>query len=99
MADKPSPSAAQLQSQVTIADAARAPVLYFEGVMTFGFAVPGVLNLLLATNLILPTTGGQVINVATAVAHLRCNEAAARSLRDAIDKAFLAATPTEGGTN
>jgi len=45
----------------------------------------------------LPTKGGQVLGQSVAVAHLRCNAAAALQLRDSIDKALLLAAPTPEG--
>jgi hypothetical protein len=52
---------------------------------------------MLATGLILPTTGGGIITELVVAAHLRCNVAAAQQLRDSIDKALLLAAPVSDG--
>jgi len=82
--------------EITIVDAPSAPIIYFDGVPTLGFN-NGIVNLMLAVGLILPTKGGQVLGQSVAVAHLRCNAAAALQLRDSIDKALLLAAPTREG--
>jgi hypothetical protein len=84
---------------VTIGDAVRAPIIYFENAPTCGYG-NGIVNLMLAASVVLPTADGGTVSQAIAVAHLRCNLAAAAQLRDTIDKALLIATPVpEGKTN
>jgi hypothetical protein len=97
MADDPNPTTAHdLGKEVTIKDGPLAPVIYFDGVPTFGYN-NGIVNLLLAVGLILPTKDGVVLAQSVAVAHLRCNAFAAAQLRDSIDKALLLAAPTPEG--
>jgi hypothetical protein len=83
-------------NEITVRDAHRAPVIYFEAVPTFGFN-NGVVNMMLAVGLILPTNDGGTLTEPVAAAHLRCNAAAAMQLRDTIDKALLLATPVPDG--
>jgi hypothetical protein len=97
MADDPDATAAHDPGkEITIVDAPSAPIIYFDGVPTLGFN-NGIVNLMLAVGLILPTKDGQVLARSVAVAHLRCNAAAALQLRDSIDKALLLAAPTREG--
>ena len=91
MADDPSPAASHDPGkEITTKDGPLAPIIYFDGVPTIGFN-NGIVSLLLAVGLILPTKGGQVLGQSVAVAHLRCNAAAALQLRNSIDKALLLA--------
>jgi hypothetical protein len=97
MADNPdAPTAHEQGKEIAVKDAARAPVIYFEAVPTFGFN-NGVVNLMLAVGLIMPTKDGGILTEPVAVAHLRCNIAAAMQLRDTIDKALLIASPVPEG--
>jgi hypothetical protein len=97
MADNPdAPSAHEQGKEVAIKDAPRAPVIYFEVVPTLGFN-HGIVNLMLAVGLVLPTRDGSIVTEITAAAHLRCNIAAAIQLRDSIDKALLIASPVPEG--
>jgi hypothetical protein len=99
MADNPDPLAVQHASrEVTVKDAAHAPVIYFDICPTFGLN-NGVVSLMLAVGLVLPTAGGGTLTRPAAAAHLRCSVAAARQLRDTIDKALLIAAPPEGQAN
>jgi hypothetical protein len=82
--------------EITVKDAARAPIIYFDFIPTFGFN-NGIVNLMLAAGLVLPTADGGALTEPVAVAHLRCNVAAANQLRDLIDKALLLATPVAEG--
>jgi hypothetical protein len=97
MADNPQPRAPlDPGKEIAVTDIARAPIIYFEGVPTLGFN-NGVVNLMLAVGLVLPTADGGTLTKPVAVAHLRCHTVAARHLRDAIDKALLLATPVPEG--
>ena len=78
----------------TYTDPMRAPVIYFDGVPTLGFN-NGIVNLMLAV--LLPTADGKTLTEISAVAHLRCNVAAAVQLRELIDKALLIAAPVPEG--
>jgi hypothetical protein len=96
MADNPDPLAAHhAPKEVTVKDATRAPIIYFDGCSTFGFN-NGIVNLMLAVGLVLPTSDGNTRVEAVAAAHLRCSAATAMQLRDMIDKALLIAAPTMG---
>jgi hypothetical protein len=97
MADNPDAMATHEPGKETaVKDAVRAPVIYFDGVPTFGFN-NGIVNLMLAVGLILPTRDGGIVTELVAAAHLRCNIAAAAQLRDTIDKAMLIASPVPEG--
>src|SRR5207249_2646920 len=97
MADNPEVRHTQNPGQeVIVSDAVRAPIIYFEGTPTFGYG-NGVVNLMLATNVVLPTADGGTVTQAVAVAHLRCNLPAAAQLRDTLEKALLIATPAPDG--
>jgi hypothetical protein len=99
MADNPDPVAPQHASkEVTVKDGARAPVIYFDICPTFGLN-NGVVSLMLAVGLILPTAGGGTLTRPAAAAHLRCSVAAAMQLRDRIDNVLLMAAPAEGKAN
>ena len=61
-----------------------APFVYFDGVPTFGIH-SGAIQIELAANTLLPEGKGVKIDVLI-TAHLRCSQAAAIALREAIDK-------------
>jgi hypothetical protein len=82
--------------EITIGDAVRAPIIYFDNAPTCGYG-NGIINVMLAAGLVLPTADGGTVSHGVAVAHLRCNLAAAAQLRDTIDKALLIATPAPEG--
>jgi hypothetical protein len=63
-----------------------APFIYFDGVPTFGIR-NGAIQIELAANTIVPEGKGVKIDVVM-TAHLRCSPAAARGLRETIDKAL-----------
>jgi len=86
MADNPETRPAQQSGkEITIKDATHAPVIYFDGVPTLGIN-NGIVHLMLAVGIILPTSEGGTQAESVAVAHLRCNVLAAKQLRDSIDK-------------
>jgi hypothetical protein len=97
MTDNP-PTRAPVEpgKETTVKDATRAPIIYFEGVPTLGFN-NGIVNLMLAVGLVLPTADGGTLTEPVAVAHLRCNALAAIQLRDSLDKVLLLATPVPEG--
>lgn len=80
------------------ASALRAPVIFFDWVPTLGCNF-GIINLMLATGLVIPGEGETTITQPVAVAHLRCTVAAAQQLRDSLDKALLIAAPAPGPAN
>ena len=97
MADDTDPRSAKDQGKtIAVEDAVRAPVIYFDFVPTIGFN-NGIVNLMLAAGLVMPTTDGGALTETAAVAHLRCNVPAAVQLRDTINKALLLAAPTAEG--
>jgi hypothetical protein len=97
MVDDTDPRSTKDQDKtIAVKDAASAPVIYFDFVPTFGFN-NGVVNLMLAVGLVMPTTDGGALTESAAVAHLRCNVPAAVQLRDTINKALLLAAPTSEG--
>ncbi|CAN5415226.1 hypothetical protein BH11PSE4_BH11PSE4_25410 [soil metagenome] len=79
---------------VAIRDLPTAPIIFFEYCPTLGNN-QGLINIMLAAGIVMPTGGGATEVQPVAVAHLRCTTAAATQLRDAIDKALLIGTPVE----
>jgi len=75
-------------------DLPRAPIIFFEFCPTLGNN-NGLINILLAAGIVLPTASSATNVVPVAVAHLRCTTVAAMQLRDAIDKALLMGQPVE----
>jgi hypothetical protein len=86
MAEKPP------ETFVPIQDLPAAPIIYFEFCPTLGNS-NGLINIMLATGIVLPAGGGSTNVVPVAVAHLRCSAQAALQLRDSIDKALLMGQP------
>jgi hypothetical protein len=85
---------------LVVADAPHAPFLYFDNAPTLGH-LAGLITITLSAQRVLAGEDGKVVADNVAVAYLRCNIPAARSLRDALDKALLASMPAEqsvGGT-
>jgi hypothetical protein len=68
------------------ASSAAAPFIYSDGVTALGFQ-GGVIQIELAANTIVPDSEGTK-NELLVVAHLRCGPAAAKAIRDAIDRAL-----------
>ncbi len=68
----------------------RAPFVYLDGVMGMGSTF-GEIQLELAANTVVPIGDGETRTEAVITAHLRCSQAAARILRDSIDKALALA--------
>ena len=94
MTDKPAPF-------VPIQNQPSAPIIFFEFCPTLGNN-NGLINVMLAASLVLPTGTSATDVVPVAVAHLRCTTAAAIQLRDALDKAILIGQPvqnSEGKSN
>lgn len=86
------PAAKPEQAFVPIRDLPRAPIIYFEFCPTLGNN-NGLINILLAAGVVMPTASSATDVQPVAVAHLRCSAAAAVQLRDALDKALLMGTP------
>jgi hypothetical protein len=83
---------------VPIRDLPAAPIVYFEFCPTLGNNA-GLINIMLATGLVMPAAGARTDIVPVAVAHLRCSAAAAMQLRDALDKALLMGQVGTGRSN
>lgn len=82
----------------TVYDLANAPVIYFDGAPCYGSS-GGIVHVTLAAGRHL-LEDNQVAVDAVAVAFLRCSIPAARSLKEALERALLMATPrSEGGGN
>jgi hypothetical protein len=92
MTDNPEKAADELF--VPIRDLPSAPIIYFEYCPTLGNN-QGLINIMLAAGLVMPTGGSATEVVPVAVAHLRCTTLAATQLRDAIDKALLIGAAVE----
>ncbi|KIZ41591.1 MULTISPECIES: hypothetical protein [Rhodopseudomonas] len=71
-----------------IHDLPSAPIIFFEFCPTLGNN-NGLINIMLAAGIVLPTASTATNVVPVAVAHLRCSSIAAKQLRDALDKALL----------
>ena len=79
---------------IPIRDLPSAPIIFFEFCPTLGNH-NGMINIMLAAGIVMPTAGSVTDVVPVAVAHLRCTAAAAAQLRDAIDKALLIGAPVQ----
>jgi hypothetical protein len=77
-----------------IRDLPSAPIIFFEFCPTLGNN-QGLINIMLATGIVMPTGGSTTEVLPVAVAHLRCTTAAATQLRDAINKALLIGAAVE----
>jgi len=93
MSDEPKPS-----PTIAILDQPHAPFVYFDGTSNFGVG-NGIVNVTLVANRFLAMSDGSVLPQAVAMAHLRCSLAAAKDLREALDKAILGSMPVEGAAN
>jgi hypothetical protein len=91
MADSPDTRSNEAAATL-ISDTPHAPFIFFEAAPAFGFA-NGVVKITLSASCTSVGPDG-VMNEQVVVAHLRGNVLAARSLRQAIDKALLLAAPT-----
>jgi hypothetical protein len=79
---------------VPIRDLPSAPIIFFEFCPTLGNH-QGLINIMLAAGIVMPTGGSITEVLPVAVAHLRCTTAAATQLRDAINKALLIGAAVE----
>ena len=86
MTEKPAP-ATLAEMFIPIQDLPSAPIIFFEFCPTLGNN-NGLINVMLAANLVMPTSGPGTDAIPVAVAHLRCTTAAALQLREALDKAL-----------
>jgi hypothetical protein len=93
MTEKPAPKTTN-EVFTPIRDLPSAPIIFFEFCPTLGNH-NGLINIMLAAGIVLPSGGPGTDVVPVAVAHLRCTAAAAIQLRDAIDKALLIGTPIQ----
>ena len=93
MTDNPH-SRAEKVTAIPISDAPHACFIYFENAPAFGFA-NGVVNITLSANRTYAGPDGAVVNEQVVVAYLRGNVPAALTLRKAIDKALLLASPSD----
>jgi hypothetical protein len=84
------------RTPIPVSDTLHAPFIFFEGAPAMAFT-NGVVSLTLGANRTWIAPDGTVMNDAVVVAHLRGNIQAALSLRRAIDKALLMATPVQEG--
>jgi hypothetical protein len=84
-------------ARAVVTDVPHAPFIYFDNVATWGL-LAGLITVTLSAQRALVGTDGAAATDNVAIAYLRCNILAARSLRDALDKALLGAMPVEEGT-
>jgi hypothetical protein len=84
-------------NRLFVTDVAHAPFVYFDNAPSLG-RLAGLVTVTLSAQRILVHENGAVATDNVAVAYLRCNLPAARSLRDALDKALLSITPPEETT-
>jgi hypothetical protein len=80
---------------VTVSAIEQAPFVYFDGVSCFG-QHGGTIQIELAAHVLTPEGGGVKIQVAQ-TAHVRCSPAAARALRDVLDKALAMVQKGQSG--
>jgi hypothetical protein len=73
------------------------PIVYFDAAPSLSH-LNGVIGVTLTVTGNVPTADGNIIQVASVVAHLKCNIPAARALRAALDSALLLAQPVENPT-
>ena len=78
-------------------DALHAPVIFFDSVPAFGL-IRGIVAMTLSTGRWLEIEGEVQVRPVV-VGHLRMSAEGATALRDAIDKALLAATKVKGDPN
>ena len=93
MTEKPAPKTTN-EVFTPIRDLPSAPIIFFEFCPTLGNH-NGLINIMLAAGIVMPSGGPGTDVVPVAVAHLRCTAAAAIQLRDAIDKALLIGAPVQ----
>jgi hypothetical protein len=79
---------------IPVADVPHAPFIYYEDACAFGHNA-GVINITVSADRLSISQSGELQTTRTVVAHLRGNISAARSLRDALDKALLLAAPAD----
>ena len=72
--------------KIAVGSSEQAPFIYCDGVALYGIN-GGIIQLELAANSIMPEGAGTRTDVLI-TAHLRCSQAAAIGIRDAIDKAL-----------
>ncbi|MDB5513819.1 MAG: hypothetical protein JWQ17_577 [Tardiphaga sp.] len=72
---------------VPIQNLPSAPIIFFEFCPTLGNN-NGLINIMLAAGLVMPTGGPGTETIPVAVAHLRCTSSSAVQLRDALSKAL-----------
>jgi hypothetical protein len=92
MADESSKSGAP-----PVIGAETAPLIYFDGVTTYGVHF-GAIQVELAANVIMPTPGQKTENVVRITALLRCSQNAASDLKQALEKALEMAANTAAGS-
>jgi len=93
MTEQPAPKTSN-EVFTPIRDLPSAPIIFFEFCPTLGNH-NGLINIMLAAGIVMPSGGPTTDVVPVAVAHLRCTAAAAIQLRDAIDKALLIGAPVQ----
>jgi hypothetical protein len=72
----------------------RAPFVFFDAVVTYGSSA-GEVQLELGAHTVIATAEGGLRREIVITAHLRCSQAAARDLRDTLDKALELAARAE----
>jgi hypothetical protein len=89
---------APTQAEVTpgFRDSDSAPFVYFDTTATFG-VLAGVIQIELVSRTLVPTTDGGVKREFRVTGRLRCSPAAARYLREAIDKTLDMVTKEQEG--
>lgn len=86
MTEKPAPLP-PAEVFVPIQNLPSAPIIFFEFCPTLGNN-NGLINIMLAAGLVMPTNGPGTQTIPVAVAHLRCTTSSAIQLRDALSKAL-----------
>ena len=99
MTDKPDikPPSPGALPDLSISGSIHAPFLYFEDASAFGH-LNGIIQVTLEAMKIYPSIAQGVTRERVAVAHLRMNIPATRSLITALERALLLATPSQSET-
>src|ERR1700738_2957837 len=93
MTEKPAPNATN-EVFIPVRDLPSAPIVFFEFCPTFGNH-NGLINIMLAAGIVMPSGGPGTDVVPPAVAPLRCPAPGAPQLRSATDNALLIGTPVQ----
>jgi hypothetical protein len=81
-----------VEEDISALGSANAPIIYFEAAPAYGHVHGSIIRVTLTTSRVMPS-GGEVKSDHVVVAHLRMSHMAAQSLKNALERALLAALP------